>query len=249
MQQIKRFSLILAVTLFCISCSKGFNGPTGGNDNGSLGEGSNGGSGGSDGNGTTPPPDETNFEFEPLLWENAKAGTKPWSTFVFGLIQSEAQDLLTAKDMTRFCRTYSSLSNLQKVNVAGQLIAAMTKYESSFNPLSRFHESTMGTDPITGQPVYSEGLLQLSYQDIQGYPFCQFDWNQDQFLAPTDPQKTILNPFKNLYCGVRILANQVKRKGLVVIGSGAYWAVIKENNSNNKIDEIENLVGSLKMCQ
>jgi hypothetical protein len=195
-----------------------------------------------------PPPTEP-FVFEPLAWEAVKPASKPWSQFVFTLLGTEAKDLLLAQDWNRFCARFPDLNSHQKINVAGQLIAGIVKFESGFNPLNRFQESTMGTDPITGQPVWSEGLMQLSYQDIQGYPFCQFDWNQDEELNPTDPQKTILDPFKNLYCGMRILAQQVKRKGRIVIDSGAYWAVIKENGRFEKINEIAAIVSRLKVCR
>jgi len=190
------------------------------------------------------------FAFESLVWESAsRVQAKNWSTYLFNLISTDAKALLSAQDFPQFCPTYSSLSEKQKINVAGQLVAAITKYESGYNPLSRYHESTMGTDPVTGLPVYSEGLLQLSYQDAQWASFCPFDWSADQYLSETDPQKTILDPYKNLYCGVRILANQVQKKGLIILGSGAYWAVIKSNSAYQKLDEIKAIVRTLSFCK
>jgi hypothetical protein len=247
MTDLKYFALVGLMALFLLSCSKGFQGSSQ-TDQASQG---------SQGDPTNPPnppqppvtpPDEP-FQPEALAWEQAKPGTVVWSKFVFNLIQTEAKDLLTAQDMPRFCPKYRFLSTQQKVNVAGQLIAGIVSFESQFDPLRRFPESNLGTDPVTNQPVYSEGLMQLSYQDILGYPFCQFKWSQDKNLSATDPKKTILDPYKNLYCGVRILALQVKRHGLIVIDSGAYWSVIKENGHYQKIDAIEAIVTSLKMCQ
>lgn len=193
------------------------------------------------------PPIEPSFE--PLAWEKARPEGKAWSAFVFDLLKKNAHDILTAQDMNRFCKKYSFLSDAQKINVAGQLVAGIVKFESGFNPLSRMQETTMGTDPITGLPVWSEGLMQLSYQDVMGWPFCDFKWDQDKKLNPKDPKKTILDPYKNLHCGMRILAQQVKRKGFIVLSSGVYWAVIKENGRYEKIDEIAEIVGSLKICQ
>ncbi len=242
--------LFIAVALFSsLACSKGFQ-SSDGTDLSSVRQGTP-----EDPPTNQPPttvptiPVPAPFVFEALAWEAPKPNSKPWSTYVFSLLETEAKDILSAEDMTIFCAKYPSLSDKQKINVAGQLIAGIVRYESNFNPLTRYQETTMGTDPITGEPVWSEGLMQLSYQDIQGYPFCQFDWNQDSQLSPTDPQKTILDPFKNLYCGMRILASQVKRKGRIVIDSGAYWAVIKENGRYEKIDEIAAIVSSLNICQ
>lgn len=199
---------------------------------------------------TTTLPPNPSANFESLVWESAsRTQAKSWSQYVFNLVAGEAKALLTAKDFVQFCPNYASLTQNQKVNAAGQLIAAMTKFESGFNPLSRYHESTMGTDPITGLGVYSEGLLQLSYQDTQWAPFCAFNWSVDQYLSATDPKKTILDPYKNLYCGIRILANQVQKKGTIILSSGAYWAVIKSNSQYQKLNEIKAIVSSLSFCE
>jgi len=196
-----------------------------------------------------PPPSPDPFVYKPLLWEPVRTGSEAWSAFVFNLIKGEAQALLSAQDFDVFCPNYANLSLDQKINTAGMLISGITKFESNHNPLSRFHESSMGIDPVTGEPVYSEGLLQLSYQDTQGYPFCQFDWEADKNLSATDPNKTILKPLTNLDCGVRILARQVQRQGTLILGSGAYWAVIKSNSQYSKIDEIAALVQTLDFCK
>lgn len=196
---------------------------------------------------STPPSEP--FAYKPLLWESSRSGSKLWSDFVFQLIKSEAKPLLEARDFDLFCPKYHFLSEEQKVNVAGMLVSAMVKFESGFSPTSRFLESTMGMDSVTGLPVYSEGLMQLSYQDTKGWPFCAFDWNKDKKLSASDPRKTILDPYKNLDCGIRILARQIERKGFIVIDSGAYWSVIKSGSSHEKITEIADLVSRLEFCR
>jgi hypothetical protein len=193
----------------------------------------------------TPPPA---FEFTPLLWEPVRVGSNLWSEHVFELIDGDAKDLLEAEDFHIFCPQYDSLSRNQKINAAGMLISAMVRYESNYEPTARYNETSMGTDPVTGQPVYSEGLLQLSYQDTQWAPYCDFHWEADKNLSPTDPAKTILDPIRNLDCGIRILAKQVKSKSKIIIGSGAYWAVIKSDSTLNKIDKIAALVKGLEFC-
>ncbi len=198
----------------------------------------------------TKEPPVAEYAFEPLVWETAsRPVAKEWSQYVFSLLKGVAKPLLSASDFSLFCPTYQSLNENEKINVAGQLIAGIVKYESGFNPLNRFQESTMGTDPITGQPVWSEGLMQLSYQDTQWASYCKFDWSKDRLLSATDPDKTILDPETNLNCGVQILARQIQSKGKIVLASGAYWAVIKSNNANEKIDEIASIVSSLSVCQ
>ncbi len=107
----------------------------------------------------------------------------------------------------------------------------------------------MGTDPVTGKAVYSEGLLQLSYQDIEWAPWCKFNWSKDKNLSATDPRKTILDPYLNLDCGVGIMAQQIKKKGDIVVSSGVYWAVIKSGGKYQHVSEIQSTVKSLSLCK
>lgn len=190
----------------------------------------------------------------PLLWEATKANTKNWSLITFRVIREEVPTLLLpgSQDVEFFCPRYHTLSNEQRINFWGHLISAMAKFESGFNPLARFKESSMGTDPVTQMPVYSEGLLQLSYQDIRGYRFCEFDWEKDKKLNPTDPRKTILDPEKNLTCGIRILARQIQRFGKIALkrGEGSpYWSVLLIDKTNSKVPAIASLTGKMPGCK
>ncbi len=206
---------------------------------------------------TVPPepndPQEPNdsYSMHALSWESsARPERKAWSQYLMKLVMEDWNGLLKgADDINQFCPRYYTLSSQDRANVWAQIFVAMAKYESAYNPLSRMHETTMGTDPITKKPVYSEGLLQLSYQDIQGWKFCKFDWNKDKNLNPTDPKKTILDPYINLHCGVGIMARQVANKGKIMLGSGAYWAVIKTNSKYQKISSITSMVKALPICQ
>jgi hypothetical protein len=184
-----------------------------------------------------------------LLWESSRKEGKDWSNYLYKMIPQETPGLIQgADDMDTFCPQYQTLTTNERVNLWALLISAMTKYESGYNPLSRYQETTMGKDSVTGLPVYSEGLLQLSYQDINHYKFCEFDWSKDKNLSATDPRKTILDPYKNLNCGVRILAQQVSKKNRITVGDGAYWAVIKSNSTHHKIPQIAELTKKMPGC-
>lgn len=176
-----------------------------------------------------------------LSWES-KPERSAWSSALFVAIKNEFGQLEQAKDVSTFCPKFSTL-NVQDQQIAyAELIVAMAFYESGWNKTSRYNEKTMGIDPITKKPVYSEGLLQLSYQDVQWAKYCEFDWSKDKNLNETDPNKTIFDPSKNLTCGVKILANQIKKHGEIFISKGVYWAVIKEGGRYEKIAEIKNKV-------
>jgi len=186
----------------------------------------------------------------PLLWETQKAESKQWSEHVYNLIQQQAPDLIQgAEDITTFCPRYYSLTTNERINFWGLLISGIVKFESDFDPTSRMHETTMGTDPVTGKPVFSEGLMQLSYQDVRHFPFCdEFDWNSDRHLPPADPKKTILDPYKNLNCGVKILAQQIHNRNRITVSKGVYWAVIRLDGRHNKIEQISALTKKMPGC-
>lgn len=223
---------------------------------GTPGDGGNGSQDVGDG-GTVAPPAATPTpapalvsKMEPLSWESSRADAKNWSTYAFQVIREEAfTDLHKARDIETFCPKYDTLTQEQQINVWGALFSGVSKYESGYSPTSRMQETTMGTDPITNKPVYSEGLLQLSYQDTQWAPYCEFDWSKDKYLAATDPKKTILDPYKNLRCGILILARQVRAKGAVVLSSGVYWAVLKSGGKYQQITNIANIVKKLSFCK
>jgi hypothetical protein len=186
---------------------------------------------------------------EPLSWEYHDPNTRVWSEYVFDIYDRDLSGVLDrAEDISRFCPNYSNLNQKQKVNVWGMLISALVRYESFYDPLARYVEHSMGIDPITGKTIVSEGLLQLSYQDIIPFPFCDFNWEQDKNLPDKSPSKTILDPYRNLNCGMKILGRQIQRRGKIVLSKGAYWAVIKENSPHQRIRNIENWVKKLSFC-
>lgn len=189
--------------------------------------------------------------YHPLLWEAVRKDGPAWSAHLHKVIEDElATDLLPgSSDVEIFCPRYHTLNNHQRINFWGMLISAITKYESGFNPLSRYHESSMGTDPVTQKPVYSEGLLQLSYQDTKWATYCEFNWSLDKNLAATDPKKTILDPYKNLSCGVKIFARQIRNKRHIAVSSGAYWAVLIPGGRYGKVVEISKLTKQMPGCQ
>lgn len=186
---------------------------------------------------TTPPRE---YQLPRIAWET-KSGARNWSLHAYRVILDKGASLLEgADDVVEYCPLYYRIIKEERAWFWTSLIAAMAYYESAWEPTARMHETTMGTDPVTGQPVYSEGLLQLSYQDRLGHAYCnEFDWNSDRHLSAKDPRKTILNPEKNLSCGIQILNRQIRKHRKIGIGKGAYWAVIKTTKPSNKIERIK----------
>ncbi|MFN7453499.1 MAG: hypothetical protein ACK5RO_02440 [Pseudobdellovibrionaceae bacterium] len=187
--------------------------------------------------------------YKSLSWEQAAPNTRIWSLHLFEAIDRYGEDLVFgAEDVLSFCPRFYSLNRQERIEFWGYLFSVISKYESNHNPSARTLEENRW-DAITGGPLYSEGLLMLSYQDRQSVPGCRFDHRADQRLAATDLRRSILQPKNNLECGVRIMARQLKKHDRIVIGSGAYWGVIKSTSRVQKITEVISNTRKFSVCQ
>jgi hypothetical protein len=160
--------------------------------------------------------------------------------------------LRTASDITEFAPNYASLNEAQQLNVWGELISGVARFESSWNPCDRFKENFAKPDPITGEPVVSEGLLQLSYQDVTGHPKLDglFDWEKDKLLDRKDCSKTILEPLRNLTGGIIILTDQIQKHSKIILKS-PYWSTLRDSDTGKetKVEEIKTMVKKLPFVE
>ena len=173
-------------------------------------------------------------------WENSRSDGPGWTAFVWKIIKNESQSLLQGpRDIERFCPQYRKISQEQRENFWVVFVSEIAKWESDHNPVDRYLEKNQGYDRITRQPVYSEGLLALSYQDTASYPdLCgDISWQQDSGLAPGDIRKTILNPYNNLGCGVRIL-NHIVAQSDILADPASYWSVVRPQSQYSKLNQI-----------
>lgn len=110
---------------------------------------------------------------------------------------------------------------------------ALSFAECSWKRTTYYVETTMGTDPITGRQVASEGLFQLSYQDEKSYgtSVCDFDPEKDRGLAMNDPKKTIFEPARNISCAVKIMNKQASWAPNDTLSrfAGRYWLVMRDS--------------------
>lgn len=170
-----------------------------------------------------------------LPWEGWLVKRKEWSNQVYQSVEQYFESLDLANDMERFCPSYNKLEKNERVVAWAVLFTQIALHESSWNPLSRMKEPQLKNDSITGVTVVSEGLMQLSYQDVKWASFCEFDWEKDKGLPEKDPRKTILDPRKNMACGIGIMARQVKRSRLIAMKEDVYWAVLRDGGRYSKI--------------
>ena len=151
-------------------------------------------------------------------------------------------------DIDSFCRGYSEFNIDQKVGFWVALVAGMALRESGFEPTSIYRDSSMGQDHVTGQPLMSEGLLQISYQDQQSYKnyvpqgACDFDYEHDRVLPRRDPRRTLQDPARNLSCGVAMINSLIQQDRQIAgftsghyQGAARYWAVLRHDPSLSTI--------------
>lgn len=204
---------------------------------------------------TTPTPQPSPTPSEPIevpvggdvpgqTWTTT-AQRKEWAKYIYAEITGPLWGQYSkVSDGASLCPKYNSLSKEQKGQVLTQMWGYVMQHESAWSPTSRMFEKTMG--------YYSEGLLQLSYVDKQWAKYCKFDKAGDDAkgYAADDPRRTILDPYINLHCGLRIMGDQLDdHGGKLMISSGVYWAVLRVGGKYTKIPQITAKTKAMEICQ
>lgn len=155
---------------------------------------------------------------------------------------------IPGKRMGSFAPLWDVMSKDQKKAWYAKLLYGITKYESAFNRTSLYYEDKFPKkDGVTGLPVISEGLTQLSYQDEQWYKFCKFNYAKDKAAHLDDwksrpagklswkskhPERAILDPYVNLGCAIGIMDVAVrsdKKKALSFPDTLGYWSTMTKH--------------------
>lgn len=164
-----------------------------------------------------------------LSWESADhPDRKDWSIKLTELaIQNRTQ--LEQGKPEAFIAGYNGLESAALKNKFwAELLVAMAKFESGWNPTNVFNEPP----PLTEKSI---GLLQLSLGDQNNYT-----------LNPhIQSENELKKPLLNLEWGVTIFAHWLAKDGIVASGTGSnsrgaarYWSVLR---TGHKIDLIKAL--------
>jgi hypothetical protein len=186
-----------------------------------------------------------------LAWEKHNPERAEWSKYTFDVINQYLPELNQSEDITRFCGHYKELTTDQQIQVWGEIVAGVAFWESSWNPAESAEDGGSEPDDITHLPMWSEGLMQLSYQDTESNPYCAFDYKSDTKLKHSDLHRSILNPYNNLYCGIRTMADlvQVNKRVSQKKGQDGYWSTLNAGDRlHNRAGQIARLVGNLPFC-
>ncbi|MFN8944410.1 MAG: transglycosylase SLT domain-containing protein [Pseudobdellovibrionaceae bacterium] len=175
------------------------------------------------------------------LWENQRPEGRRWTEYVITQMDSKAPELLDAEpaDSSFFCPRFKNFSDGEKKYFWAYFLSAMVKFESNFNPESKYQE---GFKDSSGSLVVSRGLLQLSYESAKAYG------------CPVRRATDLHDPELNLQCGLKILGRWVGRDQRIAgkvngawKGGSRYWAVLRSGKKSYQ--NIAQLVAQYKSCQ
>lgn len=160
-----------------------------------------------------------------LSWEANHPERATWSKQLIDSVK-QYKTRLDAGNPEGFIPGYNRLTSVRQLKFWGELIIAMAKYESAWDPHNIFHEPP----PLS---VDSVGLLQLSYEDEMPYHLEHLD------RAAKDLEK----PLVNIRCALKIFSDLLARDGTVTRlinqkhrGAAAYWSVIREGSGHHLAD-------------
>ena len=143
------------------------------------------------------------------------------------------------RDVRRFCPAFYTMSETDKRAWWAYFFQALAAAEAGLNATSnvRHTEPEVAVpDHVTGRIVHQQGLLQLTYEDSKRYG-CAFDWQADKSLPAHDPGRTILNPERNLACGIRILSHQLLDQHKPIFSPTSYWATLQPGTQSFEVFE------------
>jgi hypothetical protein len=167
-------------------------------------------------------------------------GTKwdpQWDLIVEDALPSAMLSREVPRDVRRFCPRFYELPDADKRAFWAYFFQALAGAEAGLNPTTHVRHTEPAvavTDAVTHVAVRSEGLLQLTYEDEKRYG-CDFDWETDRKLSPSDPARTILQPKNNLDCGVKIFTRQIIDRHEPLVSSGSYWSTLQPGTVSYRV--------------
>lgn len=186
-----------------------------------------------------------------------------YSAYIETKVASTYPELLDLPQwrMNTFCPNWSKLSATDRRQFWSSLLWSIAGPESERNRTLIYLEDTMDTDPVTGYQVRSEGLLQLSYQDVPNYGYRGGDisWTQDKSFAKADydakkkygnSARTILDAYANINLGLWIMRKHLEDfnpNQNLEDALGKYWYVMQSRHEPFT-EVLNNMKGRMPGC-
>lgn len=190
---------------------------------------------------TAPAPAFKPAPATPIEEKKEELGGKTWDPQWDVLVeQAVPADMLSAKAahaVRCYCPNFEHEPEADKRALWAYLFQALAGAEAGLDPTVDVHHAQAElakADTVTKRPIRQEGLLQLTYEDDDRYG-CEFDWANDRRLAEHDPNRTILQPAKNLGCGIKIMENQIVTQGKPLLSRTSYWSTLQPGTASYRV--------------
>ena len=160
-----------------------------------------------------------------------------WDVFIEENLPSELMTPGMAKAVHPFCPRFGELSEADKRAFWAYLFQALAGAEAGLRPtadVKHLDPSVAVRDHVSNRTVRQQGLLQLTYEDDQRYG-CDFDWDNDKRLPAGDAGKTILQPERNLSCGIKIMKNQLVDLNRPLVTRKSYWGTLRPGTMSYRV--------------
>lgn len=183
---------------------------------------------------TTPAPPTPIAEKKAEL-NNPNTWDPAWDALIEKSVPPELLSAQAARAVRSYCPRFTELSDTDKRAFWAYTFQAIAAAEAGLNPTSNVHHTgaVNKVDPETHRLSRQEGLLQLKYEDAQRYN-CSFDYAADRRLPEHDPNRTILQPDRNLACGLNIMQDQIVARGRPLVTPTSYWATLQPGTAGHR---------------
>jgi hypothetical protein len=168
---------------------------------------------------------------------NGNTWDPKWDVLIEENLPPELMTPGMSKAVHPFCPRFGQLSQADKRAFWAYLFQALAGAEAGLRPtadVKHLDPTVAVRDKVSRRTTRQQGLLQLTYEDNQRYG-CDFDWEKDKQLPAGDPGKTILQPDKNLMCGIRIMKNQLVDLNRPLVARNSYWGTLRPRTPSYRV--------------
>ena len=160
-----------------------------------------------------------------------------WDALIEKSLPPELLSAQAARAVRSYCPRFAQLSEPDKRAFWAYTFQALAGAEAGLDATANVHHTDAAVnkvDPETHHLSRQAGLLQLKYEDAQRYN-CPFDYAADRSLPEHDPNRTILQPQRNLACGINIMQDQIIAKGHPLVTRSSYWATLQPGTAGYRV--------------
>ncbi len=160
-----------------------------------------------------------------------------WDALIEKSLPPELLSAQAARAVRPYCPRFAELSDTDKRAFWAYTFQALAAAEAGLDATASVHHTAAAVnkvDPETHRLSRQAGLLQLKYEDAQRYN-CPFDYPADRSLPEHDPNRTILQPQRNLACGLNIMQDQIITQNKPLVTRTSYWATLQPGTAGYRV--------------